>query len=93
MYQLKGWSMTSDLETFRKGATYYRNGRDWAMEQRDEAIRRANERVDKHHLGTLAIDAGITQASSFVSEATLDKTSMIEALSKESRTSVTEDSS
>jgi hypothetical protein len=48
--------------------------------------------VDKHHLGTLAIDTGITQASSFVSEVTLDKTSIIEALSEESRTSVTEDS-
>ena len=30
MHQIKGWSMTSDLETFLQGATYYRNGRDWA---------------------------------------------------------------
>lgn len=92
MHQVKGWSMTSDLETFLKGATYYRNGRDWAKERRDEAIRRANERVDEHHVGTLAIDAGITPASSFVSEATLDGTSTIEALSQESRIPQTEDS-
>jgi hypothetical protein len=37
--QVKGWSMTSDLETFRQGATYYRNARDWTKEQRDEVIR------------------------------------------------------
>jgi len=92
MHQVKGWSMTSDLETFLKGATYYRNGRDWVKEQRDEAIRRANERVDEHHVGTLTINAGITPASSFISEATLDGTSMIEALSQESQITQTEDS-
>lgn len=91
MHQLKGWSMTSDFETFRKGATYYRNGQDWAMEQRDEAIRRANERVDEHHIGALAIGAGIIQASSFVSESTRDEIYIIETLSEESRTLVAED--
>lgn len=45
MTQIKGWSLTSDLDTFRQGATWYRNGRDWAKEQRDDAIRRANERA------------------------------------------------
>ncbi|KAM5473703.1 hypothetical protein MauCBS54593_002501 [Microsporum audouinii] len=44
MTQLKGWLMTSDLETFRKGATAYRNARDWAKEQRDKFIRAANEK-------------------------------------------------
>jgi hypothetical protein len=29
--------MTSDLETFRQGATAYRNLRDWTKEQRDAA--------------------------------------------------------
>jgi len=84
--------MTSNLETFIKGATYYRNNRDWAKERRDEAIRRANERVDEHHVETLAIDIDITPASSFVSEATLDGTSTIEALSQESRIPQIEDS-
>ncbi|KPA41264.1 hypothetical protein FLAG1_05881 [Fusarium langsethiae] len=45
MTQIKGWSLTSDLETFRQGATAYRNGRDWAKKQRDEAIAEANKKV------------------------------------------------
>ncbi|EGE82335.2 hypothetical protein BDDG_05279 [Blastomyces dermatitidis ATCC 18188] len=43
MTQLKGWSMTSDPETFRHGASAYRNARDWAKKKRDEFIRAANE--------------------------------------------------
>jgi hypothetical protein len=46
MTQLKRYSMTSDLETFRKGATAYRNARDWTKEQRDKAIERANVRAN-----------------------------------------------
>ncbi|KAK7212283.1 hypothetical protein V2G26_019461 [Clonostachys chloroleuca] len=42
MTQLKGWSMTSDVDTFRQGAAY-RNGKDWAKQQRDEAIAQANK--------------------------------------------------
>ncbi|KAJ4243337.1 hypothetical protein NW762_014823 [Fusarium torreyae] len=45
MTQIKGWSLTSDLETFRQGATAYRNGRDWTKKQRDDAIKQANEKV------------------------------------------------
>ena len=49
MTQLKGWAMTSDPETFRQGASAYRNARDWAKEKRDELIRLANERhLDAH---------------------------------------------
>ncbi|OAX78537.1 hypothetical protein ACJ72_07154 [Emergomyces africanus] len=44
MTQVKGWSLTSDVETFRQGASAYRNARDWAKEKRDEFIRTANER-------------------------------------------------
>ena len=92
MHQLNTWGMTGNIETFRQGATYYRNGRDWAKEQRDETIRRANERVDEYHAGTLAIDASFAQASSFASEAISDGTCIIKALGEESRTSLTEDS-
>ena len=42
MHQLNSWSMIGNIETFRQGATAYRNARDWAKEQRDEAIRHAN---------------------------------------------------
>ncbi|KAI9848517.1 MAG: hypothetical protein M1837_007186 [Sclerophora amabilis] len=45
MNQLGGWSMTGDPETFRKGATAYRNARDWAGEKRDELIKAANEKA------------------------------------------------
>ena len=45
MTQIKGWSMTSDRETFEKGAAAYRNLRDWAKEQRDDAIYEANNKA------------------------------------------------
>ena len=92
MHQLNTWGMTGNVETFREGATSYRNARDWAKEQRDEAIRRANEKVDEDRAGTLAIDTSFSQASSFASEATSDVTYTIEALTEESRTSRTEES-
>ncbi|KAL9116098.1 MAG: hypothetical protein Q9227_000467 [Pyrenula ochraceoflavens] len=44
MNQLKAWSMTSDLDTFRQGATAYRNMRDWTQEMRDNFIDAANRR-------------------------------------------------
>ena len=44
MTQLRSWAMTDSLETFRQGASAYRNARDWAKEKRDEFIRLANER-------------------------------------------------
>jgi hypothetical protein len=49
MHQIKAYAMTSDAETFRKGAAAFRNLRDWAEEQRNDAIKLANniaERVD-----------------------------------------------
>jgi hypothetical protein len=36
MTRLNGYSMTGDHKTFLKGASAYRNARDWAKEQRDE---------------------------------------------------------
>ncbi|KAF5020422.1 hypothetical protein F66182_7549 [Fusarium sp. NRRL 66182] len=46
MTQLKAFALTNDLDTFRQGATAYRNGRDWAKLQRDQAIAQANERTE-----------------------------------------------
>ena len=43
MTPLKGYIMTEDAETFRKGAEAYRNARDWAKKQRDCLIADANE--------------------------------------------------
>ena len=41
------WAMDGDIQTFRKGAAAFRNLRDWAKEQRDEAIRLANSFADQ----------------------------------------------
>ena len=92
MNQFTGWSITSDPETFRQGATAFRNASDWAKEQRDEAIRRANERANDSQAGALAVDESFGLVSSFVSEASLDELYTIEAVSQESRTSPNEGS-
>ncbi|KAG9228475.1 hypothetical protein BJ875DRAFT_508482 [Amylocarpus encephaloides] len=46
MTQINTWGMTGNAETFRRGATAFRNARDWTKEQRDEAIRYANDRAN-----------------------------------------------
>ncbi|KKZ67175.1 hypothetical protein EMCG_07120 [[Emmonsia] crescens] len=45
MTQLNTWGMTGNADTFRHGATAYRNARDWAKETRDTLIEAANNRV------------------------------------------------
>ncbi|KAF2803000.1 uncharacterized protein BDZ99DRAFT_468645 [Mytilinidion resinicola] len=45
MTQLRSFAMTDTAKTFRQGARAYRNARDWAKEQRNEAIEQANERA------------------------------------------------
>ncbi|KJK76312.1 hypothetical protein H634G_08372 [Metarhizium anisopliae BRIP 53293] len=45
MTQINSWSVTGNRDAFRQGATAFRNGRDWAKRQRDNAINEANERV------------------------------------------------
>lgn len=45
MSQVKAWALTGDPDTFRQGATAFRNARDWAQEQRDTLITAANERA------------------------------------------------
>ncbi|KAL9117935.1 MAG: hypothetical protein Q9187_005522 [Circinaria calcarea] len=45
MNQLGAFAMTNNPETFRQGATAYRNARDWAKERRDEFIEAANTRM------------------------------------------------
>jgi len=47
MTQLGAFAMTNNLETFRQGAAAFRNARDWTKEQRDKAIRQANERANE----------------------------------------------
>lgn len=45
MNQLRSFSVTDTPESFRQGATAYRNARDWAKEKRDEFIEAANGRM------------------------------------------------
>ncbi|MCJ1245699.1 hypothetical protein MMC30_002903 [Trapelia coarctata] len=92
MNQLKGWSMTSDPETFRQGATWFRNARDWTKEQRDDAIARANEKANDSQAGAPAVDvSNFSLVTSFASDASLEPYE-IEPLTQESRTSLNEDS-
>jgi hypothetical protein len=46
MTQLNTWGLTGNANTFRQGATAFRNGRDLAKEWRDKLVSAANERVD-----------------------------------------------
>ena len=41
------WAMDGDIQTFQNGAAALRNLRDWAKEQREEAIRLANKVLDQ----------------------------------------------
>lgn len=45
MTQVAAWCLTGNVDMFRQGVAAYRNARDWAKRQRDEAIKQANERV------------------------------------------------
>jgi hypothetical protein len=45
MSQVEAFALTRNINTFREGATAFRNARDWAQEQRDTFITAANERA------------------------------------------------
>lgn len=89
MHQLKGWSMTGDLETFRQGAGAYRNAKDWAEQQRDEAIVRANEKASSVEAEASVGNAAASPALSFMTA--LSETEAY-TMSQESRTSLDEHS-
>ena len=92
MTQLGAYAMTHNRETFRQGATVYRNARDWTKEQRDEAIKQTNERAFDSQSGTLSAEASFSRAFSFTTGASLDETYTTEALSQESPVSLNKDS-
>jgi len=66
MTQINTWGLTGNLEACRNGLSAYRNGRDWCKEQRDEAIRQANERANSIEAETPTNDAAASPALSFV---------------------------
>ncbi|KAF2763027.1 hypothetical protein EJ05DRAFT_481878 [Pseudovirgaria hyperparasitica] len=90
MHLLKAWAMDGAPETFRQGATAYRNARDWAEEQRDEAIRQANETSVEAEAPTS--NAGASPVPSFVTAVSETEASpMLPPGPEGSNTSVDED--
>ena len=87
MTQINAWGMKGNLETFRQGASAFRNARDWAKEQREEAIKNANQRVHDNQVGTPTVDANFGPVPGFTSEASQDELSTIDSLSPESQPS------
>ena len=64
MTQINTWGMTGNPETFRQGATAYRNARDWAKERRDEFIEAANGRLLDKYIESQSLESsGYGEAS------------------------------
>ncbi|KAG9252588.1 uncharacterized protein F5Z01DRAFT_218526 [Emericellopsis atlantica] len=70
--QIKAAALTDDADGFRKGATAYRNARDWAKRQRDQAISRANERTNGQSHANIHREDGL--GLDFLSEASAAET-------------------
>ncbi|KAF2872951.1 hypothetical protein BDV95DRAFT_627773 [Massariosphaeria phaeospora] len=88
MSQINTWGMTGNANTFRQGARAYRNLRDWAKEQRDEAITRANERANPVEAEA---SAAVTVASPALSFVTAVSETEAYTISQESQTSLNVD--
>ncbi len=78
MTHLAGFDLMGDVESFKNGLNAFRNAKDWAQEQRDAAIKRANAVVkqDVEVLGDSQQDVTMshaTQSSSGSSEDELAK--------------------
>lgn len=56
MTPVRSWSLTDTPNTFKEGVAAFRNSRDWAKEQRQEAIRRANEKFAARSANVLPVD-------------------------------------
>lgn len=93
MHQLRSFAMADTAETFRQGATAYRNARDWAKEQRDVAITQSNKRVSDSQSTELAVEVSFEPVYSFINEPALDEPDTADTLSQESRVSLSYDSS
>ena len=90
MTQVNTWGMTGNAETFRQGAGAFRNGRDWAREQRDEAIEVANASVNLEKKDNGANSQA--SQSSFRTETSEDEPSADQTTSQGSQTSLPPDS-
>ncbi|KAL8709754.1 MAG: hypothetical protein Q9220_005540 [cf. Caloplaca sp. 1 TL-2023] len=66
MHHIGQWALRGGTEAFRQGAAAYRNARDWAKEQREKAIRMANERASE-------VEAPSTVDPSLTNNTTMDE--------------------
>lgn len=64
MTQLNSWSMTGNVETFRQGATWYRNARHWAGEKRDEFVMAGNTTLSKEESQRISTSENMTVSAS-----------------------------
>jgi len=61
MTQIDGWQMTGNVDSFRKGATAFRNARDRAKEHRDRFIGTANEKAKQSREAVAQQDEGSSE--------------------------------
>lgn len=81
MTQVKAFAMTSDRETFQKGATHYRNARDLAATQRDNFIKQANKVASQLPADTTSSSHISSHASTSVSLVAGDSDTSVDELS------------
>jgi hypothetical protein len=68
MNQLRGFNLTDNIDSFREGATWFRNARVWAKEQRDATIAHANATVNAAYEAAPATTLADAYLLSFTSE-------------------------
>jgi len=99
MNQLGAFAMTNKPETFREGATAFRNARDWAKEKRDEFIENANRRMPNTYAEPQSLESSgdgegsastsgpiMMESDTSADELTLEKEYMYTSFSKRPRT-------
>ncbi|WPG97685.1 Hypothetical protein R9X50_00046500 [Acrodontium crateriforme] len=59
MHQVSAFAMTHSTDSFRSGATAYRNARDWNQQQRDRVIANANQVATNMSAGSRTTRANI----------------------------------
>ena len=78
MTQINTWGMTGNSKTFREGAAAFRNGRDWANEQREKAIADANKMANATAKGQKRVASAVnssnpTRLYSYASQAVIQE--------------------
>lgn len=87
MHELRGWYITGESDSFRQGASAYRNARDWTQQQRNEAIMRANEKSNEVETEAPTGDATSSPTLSFMTVVSESEACTV----SQSRTSFDED--